>query len=262
MKSAYEEVQENNSWSRVHMCAVKGERDSQALTSGLSRVSVFHVQAVWNHRILTIKYSSKSRSAYGAQGHNKSQRCIWCRFCQRNTRDLYADETRTTNNPEFWSWIGIIAYPNGDLQWCDCTSGPFQVRSRRSNFPPWGREKYHVPCTWEAGRNKSYTSTFHLGIMNNRNNDLKRDCTGVSPQNIRSRRRNLPPRRRESYPVHTRKTINDYMLRAYFRLCRKLQWWRWNKTSSRWKHFCFFVFWNCDECKWLSSGKDIFKSDI
>ena len=110
-----------------------------------------------------------------------------------------------------------------------------------------------ISCTWEAGRNKSYTSTFHLGIMNSRNNDLKRDCTGVWPQNIRSRRRNLPPRRRESYPVHTRKTINDSMLRAYFRLCRKLQWWGWNKTSSRWKHFCFFVFWNCDECKWLSS---------
>ena len=144
MKSAYEEVQENNSWSRVHMCAVKGERDSQALTSGLPRVSVFHVQAIWNHRILTIKYSSKSPSAYGAQGHNKSQRCIWCRFCQRNAGGRYVSGTRTTNNPELWSWIGIIAYPNGDLQWCDCTSGPFQVRSRRSNFPPWGREKYHV----------------------------------------------------------------------------------------------------------------------
>ena len=86
-----------------------------------------------------------------------------------------------------------------------------------------------ISCTWEEGHNKSYTSTFHLGIMNSRNNDLKRDCTGVWPQNIRSRRRNLPPRRRESYPVHTRKTINDSMLRAYFRLCRKLQWWRWNK---------------------------------
>ena len=202
------------------------ERHSQALTSGLPRVSVFHVQAVWNHRILTIKYSSKSRSAYGAQEHNKSQRCIWCRFCQRNAGDLYAGGTRTTNNPEFWSWIGIIAYPNGDLQWCDCTSGPFQVRSRRSNFPPWGREKYHArgrravinpihqPFIWELW-------IAEIMILNG--------TARVSPQNIRSRRRNLPPRRRESYPVHSRKTINDSMLRAYFRLCRKLQWWRWNK---------------------------------
>ena len=39
-----------------------------------------------------------------------------------------------------------------------------------------------ISCTWEAGRNKSYTSTFHLGIMNSRNNDLKRDCTGVAPE--------------------------------------------------------------------------------